>query len=59
VSQTQFKDQRSHTTQSCNATPHVVGRSLCCTRCWYLYQVDQAWAARILLFGLEIVVLGC
>jgi len=26
--------------------PHVVGYFLCCTRCWYLYQVDQAWAAQ-------------
>jgi len=33
-----------------------VGRALCSTRCWYLYQVDQARAARILLFGLVQVV---
>jgi len=26
--------------------PHVVGLVLCCTRCWYLYQVEGAWAAR-------------
>jgi len=47
-----FKDRRRHSTQSCNATPHVVGRALCSTRCWYLYQVDQARNSRILVIGL-------
>lgn len=44
-----FKDRRRHSTQSCNATPHVVGRALCSTRCWYLYQVDQVGSSRILV----------
>ena len=52
----QFKERRACTTSSCNVAPHIVGFVLCCTRCWYLYQVNRRRAARILLFGLVKVV---
>jgi len=43
LSQTQFKDRRSLCNQKLQRGQHLVGLLLCCTRCWYLYQVVQAW----------------
>jgi len=49
----QFKERRACTTSSCNVAPHIVGLVLCCTRCWYLYQVVQGVSCQDWRSGLD------